>query len=301
MSWIIRDAQALTQEIDYSNPLNQGLAAYFPFSQKGGNALRNEATRTYGEANEATLNSIAQSQWVGGPTPYAKAIDLTGSPDRAEAIHYNGLGFGDTVNDSPFSIACWVYIDALTNGGLVTKTTTSVTSGVDYGLFLSPETGNRIRFLCFDNATSKHRGIDSSAIPSTKKWIHVTVTYNGNKATSGFNMYWDGIDIATNAVSFGSYTAMHTNTGSKLYLGVWIPGALNQYLNGKLSDVRVYDRELTPGEVGGLYDMVRTGGQFRKRSNIVLSSTDPATPTGGYRTYENYYRQLLSNTGYSSF
>lgn len=272
-----RTTTKLGQEIDYSNPLNQGLVAYFPFSQKGGNALRNEATRTYGEANEATLNSIAQSQWVGGPTPYAKAIDLIGSPDRADATHYNGLGFGDSVNDSPFSIACWVYIDALTNGGLVSKSSFGSRFSLDYGLFLSPETGNRIRFACFDNESGKLRGIDSSAIPSTKKWIHVTATYNGNKATSGFNMYWDGIDIATNAVSFGSYTAMHTNTGAKLYLGVWLPGFLDQYLNGKLSDARIYDRELTPGEVGGLYDMVRTGGQFRKRSTIVTSFAEPAT------------------------
>ena len=68
-------------------------------------------------------------------------------------------------------------------------------------------------------------------------WIHLAATYDG----SALRLYVNGVLVATKP-AIGSITT----TNLPLHIG---GDALNEWFNGRLDDVRVYNRTLTPAEI----------------------------------------------------
>jgi hypothetical protein len=80
------------------------------------------------------------------------------------------------------------------------------------------------------------------------QWTHLAVTYDGLQLASGIRVYFDG-QLQPTEVEFDSLYQGFANEGP-LTLGA--AGDPSRQFHGQLDDVRIYDVELSPGEIARL-------------------------------------------------
>ncbi|MEK7812208.1 MAG: LamG domain-containing protein, partial [Candidatus Desantisbacteria bacterium] len=88
--------------------------------------------------------------------------------------------------------------------------------------------------------------IVSSGIP-LNQWTHVVGVFDGSLGSNRLKIYING---SLNNQGNTTHTAI-TNTSSDLYIGNW--GGAGRPFAGKIDEVRVYNRTLTPAEVNSHY------------------------------------------------
>lgn len=94
-------------------------------------------------------------------------------------------------------------------------------------------------------------------------WFHLGVTWS----TSGSQFYKDGAAVGTAGTGDDS-----TDSPTNFYMATRT--ALDRWFNGKIDDVRIYDRALTAQEIDDIYNGAGTGP-------LPTSCTSPVMPRGG--------------------
>ena len=104
---------------------------------------------------------------------------------------------------------------------------------------------------------------------SLDTWHHVVATYDGTSNGNGMNVYLDGsLDNTGN-----NYTATGTiQNERKVTIGSESDGSGR--MKGKISDVRIYDWELTSGEVSALF----VKSSFTNSTTVSLSNSNISVP-----------------------
>lgn len=180
-----------------------------------------------------------------------ECISFTPGSTSAIIIPYaSNLTFGDSVNDSPFSITTlFNSYDGLSTSKsevFIDKRATD-NSGREYLLVWSTLYSGSILFRIFDT-TSDGSGTNvykdayyTLGSVASGSWHHVTATYDG----INMKLYYDGVDVTTNASS-GNYTAM----GDKN-----IPITMGKFANstsssfkGYLDTTRIWNTALTSAQ-----------------------------------------------------
>ena len=159
------------------------------------------------------------------------------------------FSFGDSTNDSPFSISAWIYMDSTTNFRILAKY-----DAPNYEYQFDVGGSSNLRFYIFDGSSYRAR-IGSTL--SINQWYHVVATYNGvggTNAENGIKIYVDGVEITGTTSSNGSYTAMH-NTTAPVYIG----RIASSYANGKIDGVAIYNYALSSSQITTLYGSSSTG------------------------------------------
>ena len=186
-----------------------------------------------GNGNDGTLTN--------GPTFDAAndgSIDFDGTDDK--------VGLGDQKYDlATCTISAWVKLDAFSGGD--GSDSRIVCNGSNDTNYWSLTTTGGAGLICFANSTSSHATASSDFNLSLSRWYYVL----GIRGPSTEQLYVDGVlQSALNTISW-STTA-----------GTWIGqrGDNARQLNGKVADVRIYDRNLTAAEVRQNYNA--TKGRF---------------------------------------
>ena len=201
------------------------------------------------------MSGIVGPRLIPTPPSFAdtNSFQLDGATDFITYADNSNLSFGDSVNDSPFSISAWIKFDNTgSRQGIVSKF--SATNNCEYSLFL--ESNNTLKVYLFDGASTKIRGKASTAI-TTGVWNYVTFTYDGQGGSSAYNgmkIYLNGVDISSSNVTLNTYTAMH-NMSAPLKIGEYF----GNYASGNLDEISIFNTELSQSEVlsifnGGLPD-----------------------------------------------
>jgi len=221
---------------------------------------------TYGPINVPVAPSSAVSRWTlnSGDTSSSTATDVwggndlsidggvaTGEPGPSQTYNageaYN-FDAGEKLSasnpsvptgSSPRTVAFWVNLDSFNDGA------TTVGYGKD-----STSNGT-FDLRVYDNGTIKFVGFnndDGEISVSTGQWYHVTCTYDGN---TGISLYRNGPDSDNTPTATGTVNQLDT-VNDVLKVGGSIDESLDQ-LDGQISDVRIYDKELTGAEVDSLY------------------------------------------------
>ena len=168
-------------------------------------------------------------------------IDLGDSDD---------FSFGDSINDSPFSVCAWVKMtDATLFRFLVKSSNNNNTEWL-----LANGSDDRLTWAIYDASMSVYRGIRSqfSLTQYENQWIHIAATYDGrggSNANDGMSCYLTTVGgsttkLARNIFAAGTYVAMH-NTIAPARIGEFN----NVYGNGSMADMRLYSKELSSAEV----------------------------------------------------
>jgi len=170
--------------------------------------------------------------------------DTSFSSDNKGTMNFDGTGdyisvpASTSINmvaDQPVTISYWMYLNQTASErstfiGPINKNY----FGRSYGHLISPTTNGFLLYTDDDNSVEA----SSSTAINKNKWYHVCSVYT----TSKISLYLDG-ELDTE--SSGSFD-LTVDTNS-LFIGAG--SSSNYFLNGKISIVQLYNRELSKSEI----------------------------------------------------
>ena len=238
--------------------LDNGLLAYYPFN---GNANDESIYGNNGIIYGATLTADRL-----GNLKSAYSFSGDAAKDYIQATVNLPTG-----NNSR-SISVWFN----------TTDMASTTTGWNFNSIISwgSPTGNHMNDLAIADGKARFSGYGNDhvvpGIVSDGNWHHFVFTHNESTSTSA--IFIDGIQKIT-------YTTSYNTIFSDLFIGKRV-GEHNQYMNGLIDDIRIYDRALPNAEIQQLYVPIITtqtwyadfDGDGYGDSNISLDAT--SQPTG---------------------
>lgn len=230
---------------------------------------------------ESSLLTGLSAYWKLDETSGSVADDATdtqdatifGSPSRVPT--QSGLGYGIRFNDdahvmaieSPvaaldldttFSVSFWMYLDS------VPSASARAASYIMYGANLTtPTSSQRIYipgltgyidnplFISANTADVSYQVAPDDAGLSDSTWYHIVVVQRGHNDT--LYMYVNNVRETLTSGAGGIFSGTVGGTDDALRFGNSVAGA-PWYLDGILDEIGIWKRELTPAEVGQLYN-----------------------------------------------
>jgi hypothetical protein len=199
-----------------TRPSAQAGDTYFETDTK--NIIVYDGTNWRGYANDGVSYALSQGLSLDGNGDYGVV-----SNDSALAIT------GD------LSIALWLYLDTNQFGPLVSKRTPGVDSNYNFS-YLGGGNGNKLAM--YDGSTTSN----GPAI-SIGSWVHVAVVVDSGTSTT---FYVNGSSSA------GSAAQNIVADSNDIYFGKI--DTLSLYVDGKMDDIAIYNRQLTGTEVNNIKD-----------------------------------------------
>jgi len=178
-------------------------------------------------------------------------------------INFNGQNYVATTNNialnfgysNPFSISAWIRTSASTENTIVGKI--AIPSAVN-GYAFETNTGGALRALFWDNNGNLETFSTATKV-NDNAWHNVVESYNGNNAIS---LFIDG--VSQNVISNGIITGAIASTGI-LTLGTRYGTSGLSNFTGSISDVQIYNTNLTASQVKQLYN-----GQINPSASITV-------------------------------
>lgn len=208
--------------------LDSGLAGYWPLDNGSGTSATDASTN----GNTGTLTN--GPTWTTGQI--GSAVDFDGTDDSVNIGTDSSLVF-TTVE----TVSAWVYMDALPGSGTTGTIFYKYSSGDSnyyYSLGIFNNAGPiKVRFSTGGGGAAT----DSTSSVSAGQWYHIVATFNRPTVS----IYINGILDKTGTDNVASFAS---GSGTAR-----IGGITSNYFNGKIDDVRVYNRALSADEVAQLY------------------------------------------------
>ena len=199
-----------------------------------------------GNGNTGTLNGMTQASAV--PGKIGQALKFDGSSGYVVTPYSSSLKFG-TGN---FSVSAWV------NGSGNPYKFASVISanrfgvGESWNLAIGDNTNQNLPSFQVWGTGSGSNYADGPSNINDGKWHHLVAVRNGTTA----QIFVDGVAGGINTIS-SSWNS--DGAGANVYIGALgdNPSGVkaNDYFNGSIDDVRIYNRALSASEVQQLYDL----------------------------------------------
>ncbi|MFC6877231.1 LamG-like jellyroll fold domain-containing protein [Flavobacterium myungsuense] len=201
-----------------------GLVAYYPFD---GNANDISGNGYNGTNNGANLTT-----------------DRFGNPNSAYSFNgtsnYITLGSSFTSGSSPKSFSVWFYVNSATYSWILSGGA-PLSNGQAFGLYYdeSRYVGNLPHKLIFHgNGLNYDYGFGEIVFQS---WNNVVITYDGKSVSSYLNGAFIGSSNKTLNTALNSLVRIGSRSNN------------TAYLNGKIDDIGIWNRALTPSEITTLY------------------------------------------------
>ena len=201
--------------------LGDGLVAHYLMNDTDGTTVVDT------QGNDGTGTYIATDGVVGG------ALSFDGGSNYINIPYDSSIG----VSSQPFSISMWVYVNDTNN---FQAYLTQEGDGTGFSLYGNAYNGNQLVLYLGDGANNAYSGLYLSA----SEWHYIGYSYDEN----GNYRSWIDDNIVTPTGDGGNPVI---NNGLDYYLGYSDYG---YWLNGKLDDVRIYNRALTTEEIGQIYN-----------------------------------------------
>lgn len=241
-----------------------GIVAYYPFN---GNA--NDAS---GFGNNGTVNGamLTTDRFLNNNSAY----NFNGSSNFIQVPNSTYLQ-----NTTEITISAWINITNWYNQGknsyapIVCK---SNTTQMNYQL--NCRNDNKLEFSFLNNNWTANYS-DGFV---NNKWYYVAISIKNGTPTA----YVNGLIYSSTLVS----NTLLQNVQTDLYIG-YDPIGLNEFLNGKLDDIRIYNRALNSSEVMGLYQegICKTSTTVTDTLYVkaILTGFNPLTYQNTIRVYPN--------------
>jgi hypothetical protein len=214
--------------VHYSGDPTVGLVAYWPFDEGFGTA----AADASGNGHHGTL--VNGPQWTGDP-----ALSFDGVDDHVD------VGFFDVTGEA-LTLAAWIRSADLGNCSssdcrILSKATS--TAEADHWFMLSTiDSGGSavLRFRLKTGGTTTTLIASGGALPENA-WVHAAAVYDG----AAMELFLDGVPVGS--------TSKTGSLAGDPGVGVWIggnpPDGSAKPWNGRIDEVRIYDRALTAAEI----------------------------------------------------
>ena len=178
---------------------------------------------------------------------YSLAFD--GTDDYVQVADNSNLSFGDSVNDSPFSLSAWVKISNFNSAHIIFEKRDYINNNNNFEYVLAITSAGGINNNIYDNNVLNRRGRKTSdGLISLNTWYHIAMTYSGvggTNASAGIKTYLNGVRVDNADNQKNIYTAMH-NTNQPFNIG--------RILAGNIDEASVFNIELSSTEVTNIYN-----------------------------------------------
>lgn len=226
--------------------------------------------------------------WSGSPLPtqagtaackVGGCLSFNGS---SSYLDFGNQAIGPKINSAAgVTVSYWINLAGTpsANGYQVLAVKMGANSG---GVDDKIDSSRKVTFGGRSTAADSFQNVTSNAVLATGAWYYVVGVYNYTNHTIA--IYINGVaDVNPTSVSFGAATYTHSWSSGTDQIGDFTGNS--RFLNGKLDDVRIYNRVLLQAEITQLYrstlytrsfiveDVYRNGS-----GNIAASGTlDPST------------------------
>lgn len=246
-------SNVMAQNVPSYVPTN-GLVGWWPFN---GNANDESGNGNHGTVNGATLTE-----------------DRNGNANSA--YNFNGSSnkiiIGDpTLNQldfqgGAFTLSVWVQSSSLNNDNpLVMKSSGGNSLSGDYGLVFNKTSG--LAQFGISRGNGIGAAIATKTSVATGSWNNVVVVFT---STSDIKIYKNSV-LGYDCYECTAAPQSLGNPSTPMVFGFY--ESLNQYLNGKLDDIAIYNRVLTQQEITALY----TGSNQSSLASTKVFIDAPAT------------------------
>lgn len=230
-------------QVQGTGRLDSGLAGYWRLDDGSGSNATDSST------NGTTFALTGSPTWTTGQI--AGAIDLDGSTQYAAVASSDIFEMDGTEN---FSLSGWFNRDTATSSDTIfAKRLGTASNNTGYIVYLDATT-DKLTFEVSDG-TDEYQMESVSTFTATG-WHHYTVVWDESGA-SQTKMYIDGNqETATTTGTFTSVGAL-TNT---LSVAIGMDSNSATHFDGKLDEIRLYNRALSADEAAQLYRLATPTG-----------------------------------------
>jgi hypothetical protein len=240
-----------TADIDFDNWLKEekyktlrdnnipkaSLQGYYPFED----SLRNSV-------NNSNVAMMRQDWDTKKETPIFEK-NSEGQHLLLNGDHYLDLKeTGIFRKSDPFTIGVWIYIPKEMKEGVIFHKSNAERLYNFKGYNLSMK-NNRLEMTMAHTAPSN--AITKLALRDVPRnqWIHLSMVYDGSSEAKGLNMFLDGAPLAMETEMDQLYKdiVFFNNEEPALQFGAWYRGL--GFKGGKIDDIVIYNRSLTPFEI----------------------------------------------------
>lgn len=203
------------------------LVAYYPLDEASG-----DAQDYSGNENNGTING-GVTQDVPGILG-TSAYDFDGTDDYIQIPEFN--------NFSSITQSCWINLDSVNDGDIDILIRLMVNNDIKF-----LEDGGVIEQTLFDGSST-----NTTSVPiNQNEWTHLVGTWDGSVA----KLYKNGVEEDSTQFTGTIISKNESNN----HIGAGISGGNpNAYVDGTISEVRIYDHALTAGEVQYLYEVTQS-------------------------------------------
>ncbi len=216
----------------------EGMISYWKFDQRGGTTVYDFVGDNNGVINGAV--------WINGKVD--GALSFNGSGDYVNCGNATSLNITGAI-----TIKAWIYPTSSHWGGIVSKGD-DIASHDDYALWFD----NGVLEMSFNWPENWKMFSGNISIP-LNAWSYVGGTWDGNKV----RLYVNGeLDKEFN------WSEGISTSSAELYIGVNLGGG-NEYFNGKIDEVAIYDIALSSEEIQQEYqDNLSEHGDYHLKSEV---------------------------------
>jgi trimeric autotransporter adhesin len=207
-----------------------------------------------GNANDTSGNG-----YNGNVSGAVLAVDRKGLPNNA----YEWDGTADWINvefteqvlrnlfATAFSISWWVKFDVTTTDRILIMFRNG--GGPEGGLLIQKQNTGRIRVF-IANGTNSYDKNDIDIGINTTSWFNLTLTAYHSSGRLYIDLYKNGVSILDTDVAYSLQdgTILSVNIDRIVFGALEVSGA--RIHDGKLDDIRMYNRVLTTDEITALYN-----------------------------------------------
>ncbi len=174
---------------------------------------------------------------------------------RGQVLELNGDSYADLRpvgvfrKSEPFSVGIWAWFPKEFKEGVIFHKSNAERLYNFKGFHLYVK-NNRIEICMAHTAPSNAITRQSNQPIPRDRWVQLTMTYDGSSKANGFKLFMDGTELAMETVMDQLYKDIifyDAKNETGLQIGGWWRGL--GFKGGKVDDVTVYNRTLTPFEI----------------------------------------------------
>ncbi|QMU26633.1 DUF1553 domain-containing protein [Adhaeribacter radiodurans] len=210
---------------------------------------------------------------------------------RGQVLLLNGDAYADLNpvgvfrRSDPFTVGIWAWIPKNLKEGVIFHKSNAerLYNFKGYHLMLK---NNRLEINMAHTAPSNAITRQSLQPVPREKWVQVTLTYDGSSNANGFKLYLDGNELPVETIIDQLYKDIifYEKNEPALQIGGWWRGL--GFKGGKVDDVVVYNRTLTPFEIKVLAKQA-TWATLAGKAPDELTPTDKEILQAYYLAAEN--------------
>ena len=151
----------------------------------------------------------------------------------------------------PFSVSFWVKIFSV--AGTQRNIISTSRSGISAGWRVVVR-NQRIYF--YVNGADSYAATTSSVFVNYNEWINVATTYDGSELGTGMNTYHNGVNV-NNTILQNVVSGSTFDVSQPLVIGAFNNPVGQSPLDAELSNIKVYNKELTQSEVLQNYNALK--------------------------------------------